>query len=367
VLLWGLSVWTLATGSLKAQAPPEPLQLIHADTLKQWVQDGQVVRKLIGHVLFRQGSTTLSCDEATQYVDERMVVFQGNVFFQDTVRTLTADELVYFERPEREIARGNVVIHERNRLLKADQVMYIEARQMAQAEGNVFMEDPESSLQLFAGKVIYDRRSDYGLATIKPRLIKLDSTGAREIVITGKKIEYYGRERRAVVSGDVKITKGDIVCRAEEAHYLDPKEKIIIRGQPLVFRKRDEMRGEEIELYLKQLELQKLHLIRNGELISRFVFKGEEKEDRLLGEDIWMFFQDEQVERIVVENQAISFYHVIEDSLYKGVNKVWGDRIVLSFSEGELKHVVVESAPDVSKGKFFPPQTQRVQGRDLNN
>jgi hypothetical protein len=57
-----------------------------------------------------------------------------------------------------------------------------------------------------------------------------------------------------------------------------------------------------------------------------------------------------------VENQAISIYHLYEDSLANGLNRTTGDRIVMSFDEGKIRTIRVFGGVE---GQYVPENVLR--------
>jgi len=335
------------------------LRLLSADSLKSEIIGGRLVRELIGNVKFVQGDMEMSCDRCLQYAEEKWVVFEGNVMIKDGERTLTAERVIYYQQPEMEVAEGRVKIVDGDKILTADKVTYYEATKKILAQGEVKLVDLKEKTTLTAGNIEYDRIRDLGIATINPTLVREDTSSAEKLVITGNRMETFSKERRALVLGDVVITRGDLKAQCEEAEYLEKEEKILLRKNPVIFKQRDELRGKQIELFLRDLKLQKLHVVEDALLVSRYTLSGVEKEDRLSGEGIWMYFDGELIERVEVEGRAISVYHLIEEGEDKGVNEAKGDRIVLFFDEGKVKRIRIESNPGMSSGKFVPTGMRR--------
>lgn len=333
---------------------PQMLRLESADSLRSMIIDGRVVRELVGHVKFTQGDMEMSCRRCLQYPEEKWVVFEGNVAIKDGQRTLTADRVFYYQQPEMEVAEGRVRIIDGDKILTADRVTYYEATKKIFAEGEAKLVDLGERTTLTADSIEYDRIKEHGVATPNPMLVREDTSSAEKLTITGDRMETFSREEKALVLGDVVITKGDLKAQCGEAEYLEKEEKIILRKKPVIFKQRDELRGRQIEIFLKDLKLQKLLVVKDALLISRYYLSGEEKEDSLSGEEIWMYFDGELIQRVEVEGRAISIYHLIEKGKDKGVNEAKGDKIVLLFEEGKVKKIRIESNPGMSSGKFIP-------------
>ena len=57
---------------------------------------------------------------------------------------------------------------------------------------------------------------------------------------------------------------------------------------------------------------------------------------------------------VQVLEQAMSYYHVIEEDEVQGVNQIMGDEIEIIFEDGEVRYVNIRSKPGLSTGQFSP-------------
>ena len=72
------------------------VELIRADSLKGYQQDLVMRKELLGHVLLRQGTTTLSCDQAVLNSTTNNVEAYGHVkIIQADTVTITGDTALY--------------------------------------------------------------------------------------------------------------------------------------------------------------------------------------------------------------------------------------------------------------------------------
>jgi len=89
--------------------------------------------------------------------------------------------------------------------------------------------------------------------------------------------------------------------------------------------------------------------------------------DILTGEDILVNIKDDQIDSVTVTGKATSYYHVIEEGKEKGLNKVLGDRLMMSLKGGQLKKVNVFSKPSISAGVFYPSTSQTAVVKEMND
>ena len=73
---------------------------------------------------------------------------------------------------------------------------------------------------------------------------------------------------------------------------------------------------------------------------------------RLKGRDIYIFLNENKIEKMISERNAESIYFLFENGVSNGANKVSGERVTLYFEEGVIKKVLVDGQ---SEGIFYPP------------
>jgi hypothetical protein len=81
----------------------------------------------------------------------------------------------------------------------------------------------------------------------------------------------------------------------------------------------------------------------------------------LTGQQITMYFENEELYRVEVENKATSYYYIYEDDEEKGMNKIIGDKISVFITNRRIERIVVESNPQLSSGTYYPPGKETEQ------
>ncbi len=337
------------------ERPVNLARLMHADSLIFQKKGEQEIFRFMGNVVFKKGYKSLTCDQSLYYRQRAFAIFTGRVVMNDSGRILWADKVIYFQHPEREIAKGHVRFTNKKKELTSDFLEYSDVTQKALATQHVVFRDSLNSIELFSDSLIYWADKDYGEARGSPKLIKRDSTGAVEIEIHSKKLAYDGDRSVAVALENVKILKGDVTSFAAVARYYNSKHKIVITGNPKVYQRDDTMTADSIEIFIHGKHLKRVHLIGHGRMSSKVHLNQKILEDWLSGQDIQMSFKKDTLRQVIVQNQAISLYHVVEKGKEKGVNQMLGDWLKIQFQKGDVKKVAIKSTPGRSHGKFYPP------------
>jgi len=338
-----------------AKAQDERLRLVRADELVSEKVDGKTIRRLVGHVKFVQGEAELTCDRATQLVDDKQVLLEGRVRIYDGQRTLLADRVRYFEEFRKEVAQGHVRIIRGEQTLKATEVTYLEDEEKAIARGTVEMVDGQNRLRLTSGYLEYRRPEEYAYATSQPVLVKQDSASTEALTLRGTEMELFKGGQRALVKGLVEITKGKMKAQCEEAEYLDERHELILRKEPVAYQGYDVLKGKEIRIYFENMKVVKARVFEGAEVLSKVDTTGKDpRVNTMTGREMTLLLQDERIREVIVQGTATSLYHLIEDGQDKGINTVLGDLIHLYIDQGEVKRLRIESSPGRSAGIYYP-------------
>ncbi|WP_052695038.1 OstA-like protein [Hymenobacter sp. AT01-02] len=136
----------------EAQATPlqkgEKIQLLEGtQRLVGGAFNGVQIRKLIGNVGFRQGTTLLYCDSAYQYVDRNALEAFSNVrIIQNDTITITGDRGFYDGDTRTARMTGNVTMRDPRMTLTTQLLDYDLNRNLAYYSTGGHLQDPENTL-----------------------------------------------------------------------------------------------------------------------------------------------------------------------------------------------------------------------------
>ncbi len=343
------------------------LQLAHADSAIGRMENGRLLRELIGHVVFSQDSSRMYCDRAIQYVDEKYVRFLGNVLISNPPRQLRADEIYYFEHNKEHLARGGAKIQDRVRILSADSLRYLELEERVLAQGRVRLVDSNENMCLSGTKMEYLRLQGYARAIGRPVFVHHDSTRSDSLVIISDYMEMKddGAEIHAV--DRVEIIQGNVRAECGRLTYYRDKESIELSLNPRARRDEDWLRGASITLRVKDRKVDAIHITGQGTVVSRVdtTVSRTPKYDFLSGEEIFVRLCEEKIDSVFVKGRATSYYHLFEQKQDKGLNKVLGDEMYMKLRDGKMIRVDVKSSPATSSGVFYPQKKYKVLATEL--
>jgi len=145
------------------------------------------------------------------------------------------------------ILTGSAEVRSDNLLLRADRIeLHGDNNQFVVCIGNVWGHEEDKDILFFTDKLRYDRIN---------KIAKLEGNASledreNEVVARGRYIEYDDKNELAVLQIAVRLFKDDMVCRSEYAIYRRQEKLLDLTGFPVVYKKSDEFRANNIRVDL---------------------------------------------------------------------------------------------------------------------
>ena len=337
--------------------------------------------KFIGNVKIRDPGRTLTASQVIYRTNENLMVATGNVIIIREESRLSADSIYYYRSDKISIGMGNAKLISDGTEIYSDKIRYNEIRKSARAEGNALLKNIEDKTELRAGIIDYDLTLDSLTASVDPFLIKVDSTDGdtlfiRSIIITGNNAisTYYAHD-------SVKIVRLQLHAEAQSAEYNAAADVITLSENPFAVQGGEKLMGDQILMLLEEQKVTQIYVPQNARTESKrelLIRRPAENSllsdttdslelkltrqtvvDRLSAKTLRMYLKDNEVNRIVAGGMASSEYHMDEDSVLQGINKVSGDTIVIGFIDNDIRTILVLGG---ARGTFFPDKYS--QGAD---
>lgn len=359
-----LPIWFLCPLLAYAQNDSdEKLNIIHADTTRYSKTPEGTLIELIGNVHIQQGQAEMFCGRAEYWRDAHKTIIFGNVRIYDENKILFADQVFYFDIPQVFKATGNVFLRDSIRQVNAEQVSYFKQEDRVEAKKNVVMKDSINYINILGEFAEFDNPKDYALITGDPVLIRKDSTGKEELRITSLKMELFEGGDKAIVTDSVHITQSKANANCGLAEFYRKNNEILLKQKPVAWQGGDRLSGELIHLFIEKNKLAKAIVNDQAFVTSRVdTTNVEDKRVNILtGQQITMYFENEELYRVEVVNKATSYYYIYEDNEEKGMNKIIGDKISVFINNKKIERIVVESNPQLSSGTYYPPGKETEQ------
>lgn len=355
----------------------------HADVFTSEVINGQTIRKLVGNVVFYQKNYTLESDLGTFLQEKNRFVFEGNVQFDDGVKKvisdkvvydnnerifyfdegiklikgekiLTADRGIYYRDENRSYCEGNVKYIDSVQTFACDKAEFFEGSENINAYDNLVFKNFNENVTIMGGKGNYFGEEDFMEVSENPVMILKEKD--TEMTVSGEKLEFFNKLSKVIASRNVEILRENLKARCNIAEYImeNGEEKIILKENPIIVQNGSDIKGKQIELFLKDKNIYKLNVIEDAVATMTADTIGYNNE--LKGKNIYIFLKENKIEKMIAERNAESIYYMFEDGKSKGANTVSGERITLYFTDEDIERVIVDGG---GEGIFYPSHLVR--------
>ena len=153
-----------------------------------------------GNVKVYDGTTVMRGTEASYDRKQRLAILRGNVRIEDQGTVITGQEATFYRDRNLSVITGNAMLRDSSRTLRADRLEYDRGRDIVTAIGKVDAEDRAESTRVRAGRIRYDRRTDYAWAEESPSLTLVEKDGRAELGIRFVRIS---SESQAVIAAHI--------------------------------------------------------------------------------------------------------------------------------------------------------------------
>ncbi len=329
------------------------VKLLRAREVKQEDRGSGLVTIFDWDVKLIQDSMTVWCDKAFhwQRIDKLRLI--GQVIMIDPLRRLDADEVIYQINEQRTEATGNVVMYRDSVKLTTQRGVYLQEYDIAHVYQDMRIEDWRRDIVLTGDEGIYEIAQERAEVPVEPVLIQLDSTGEEIARIESRFMAYNGEAGIAEARDSVYLNWDNLRGHCGRMFYYPDEGKALLFKEPVVWRERDEARGDSIWIYLDGDKPDSVVVILNARAYTAADTIEGAPRSLMTGQRIVMDFEDGVVARMQADEQARATYHIFESGLDKGSNQTSGDRIVLYFKNNALDEIHVSGG---TEGTFYPPR-----------
>jgi lipopolysaccharide export system protein LptA len=377
------------------------IHLEHADSLKGVVINGEQARELVGNVKFTQGTMTVTCRRAIQYLTSNTIEVQGEaemwdgtmrmvsergvyhgdtrvaeafdrVMLEDSATTLKARYGRYFANEKRAYFRDDVSVEDSASVLTAGEMTYFREAQHLIADSNVIIHRSRSGLTITGRHFESFRKKKFSTMTGSPRVVQIDTAGTGKhdtLVVTSRLMEsYQDTLERLVAIDSVRLTRGEVSAEAGSAVFMTALDSMELRRAPVVWYatgpgEENQVSGDSIFIKLLQRKLHMVHVRGDAFAVSRADSVLAKRFNQMSGQEITMAFAEDRVQRITVDKTATSLYYLLDKGTPNGMNKTTGDRVVLTFSEGKIDKIKVYGGVE---GQYYPEKMIRNREEEYN-
>lgn len=357
ILLSSLLLVVASSRLPAADPPPQKINLEHADTLRSRGES----RELIGSVRVSRGATVIESDRALYEPEQARIILMGNVRLTDPDRTLRAGRVRFLERTGdfeandvQEMTAGDSV------RIRCRNARYFDRTKTAELEDDVVIDLLSDGSRITGGFGRFRTSDSSGFIEERPIYRLPDKPDSSDVppdtlVIVSDRLEFSRRDRSARFSGEVKLTKGEIIAAADTLFHQPDSGSSRLSGAPVIWRGREELAGDLILLEYAGRDLKKI--IARGRATALTPSNEQDSRlNKLSGERLTLETTSDSSRVVTAEGDAEGWYFVWDAKEgYQGVNVAAADRIRLEVIGERTDKISLEGK---TSGAFYPPGSE---------
>lgn len=329
----------------------DKIVLEHADTLRS----RGPVRELIGSVKVTRSGTTIRSERALYAPDAGRITLTGSVYLTDPDRSMRAHQVIYDEKSGDFNAEGNVDMTVRDSVrIQCRSARYTDINKTAELFDDVII-DIYGDTSRITGEYGQFRTNDSsGWVENSARYIRTDrgESGIDTLKITSDRLSFSRKDNSATFTGDVKLTRGDILAVSDSLFYEPNVNTTRLIGAPLIWRGSDQLTGDNVRLMYENKELRSIEVVGDGVALSP-ASDSDKRRNRLAGEKLNLTIINDSSRIVVASGDAEGWYFVYDSKKgYQGVNIAGAEMIQLDITGKKTTNIILEGQ---TSGAFYPP------------
>jgi lipopolysaccharide assembly outer membrane protein LptD (OstA) len=294
--------------------------------------------------------------------DNVMLNLIGNVKFKHGEVNLESERAVWYRTAGQVVFIDDVKVEDPDQILSADRVTYNKNSRKVIADGDVRLLSKKEDAMISGGHGEYDRTTKFVTFSQSPTLILKPNRGDSTVTVTSQIMEYYVDQKRAIAKKDVVITKGTMRAKCDSATLLNKENMIILEGRPEAEKERDRLSGERMEIFLQDEKMERIEIFGNAKASHLEVsdstsqltsyesqIRAEGKESFLSSKKMVFLLEDEELKEVEASGNATSIYYPSQkgrsdsvESLSGDKNSASGDTINLFLSDDRIRRVLIK-------------------------
>lgn len=142
---------------------------------------------------------------------------------------------------------GNAYVTTDTLEIKSDKIeLYGKDYRFANCTGNVSIHNTKENFYINSDKLLYDNEKKEATVTGNAIMKDIDN----EMIIKGEYIKSFEEKSITLIQIKVRIINEDLVCRSEFAEFNSDLNKLVLTGDPVVFKGDDVFRASKISINL---------------------------------------------------------------------------------------------------------------------
>jgi lipopolysaccharide export system protein LptA len=341
----------------------------------------------------------LTSDVGHYHTRTNDVYFRHNVHLQnpdytidcDTLRYNTDTEIVYFLGPSTITSEENVIycsygwydtgkdvskftkdaeIHTKEYVIKGDTLFYDRTIGKGRAVNNMMWRDTSGEMIITGDYGEYFEQPQRAMITQQPLLTSVDNKDS--LFLTADTMYTYTRNdtisdtirhyRLFDAFYGVKIFKESFQARCDSLQYSFADSTFDLYYDPVLWTNNTQMSGDTISVLTENNSIRKLDIYEDGFIINKI---DSALYNQIKGDDMYGFFTQDTLRRLLVEGNGQSLYYPEDDSgRYLGLNEASSSDLIIRFKNNKVSEVTFKQQPEavLHPMQQINPGEQRLEG-----
>jgi lipopolysaccharide export system protein LptA len=262
--------------------------------------------------------------------------------------------------------RSEIYSNDSTKVLIGDTIHYNRATGQGEVFGRMYLEDLKQKAILRGNYGTYNEKTEYGMATDSAYAI--DYSQKDSLFLHGDTLKMIADStyKNIYAYYNVRFYRNDIQGVCDSMSFVQRDSLLSLHGNPVIWNEGNQILGNRIDIYLNDSTIEKAHVRDYALAIQDRQVTGQY--NQISGRDLKAFFTEGELRHVLVEGNAESLYYLVEEDSARtviGLNKTESAYLSMDFMNDELEKLKLWSStqavttplsqlkPDESKLKGF--------------
>lgn len=284
---------------------------------------------------------------------------RGNAEYKDAERSMVGQVLKFNAETEAFSSQGRATIVDSTTSITAQNIDFDQESGLGNAKGDVIVVDTASNTTMRSENMIFSQETNFSKAYNDDgskawlyTVLEEDSLFLRaDTLLTTEYVDSTSETNLLQGYYNVRMFKSNLQAKCDSILFNTTDSMLVLFDDPVMWTDSSQFSADTIEIYLKNEEIDKILMKRNGFIIntSDTIYFNQIK-----GKNVEILFSEGAIDSMTVMGNAESIYFMKDDeNAYVGMNKSICSKMGFKFFENELKDIYF----DVDINSNFTPIT----------
>lgn len=241
--------------------------------------------------------------------------------------------------------RSEIYSNDSTKVLIGDTIHYNRATGQGEVFGRMCLEDLKQKAILRGNYGTYNEKTEYGMATDSAYAI--DYSQKDSLFLHGDTLKMIADStyKNIYAYYNVRFYRNDIQGVCDSMSFVQRDSLLSLHGNPVIWNEGNQILGNRIDIYLNDSTIEKAHVRDYALAIQDRQVTGQY--NQISGRDLKAFFTEGELRHVLVEGNAESLYYLVEEDSARtviGLNKTESAYLSMDFMNDELEKLKLWSS-----------------------